>query len=88
MFEQQFMSALQKNKSTQTSGSLCTGRIEKAKKTKFDLELLKFVDCFLDGHFNYDSELVPFIIKTLQQTIISVTVSKSNEDSQSIQNAS
>ena len=55
-FKQHFMSALQKNKSTQTSGSVFAERIEKAKKTKFELELMKSLDCFLDGNDNYDSE--------------------------------
>ena len=64
-FKQHFMSALQKNKSTQTSGSVFAERIEKFKKTKFELELLKIVDCFLDGHGNYDSNLVSFTIKSL-----------------------
>ena len=64
-FEQHFMSALQKNKSTQTSGSVFAERIEKAKKTEFDLELMKVVYCFLDGHCNYDSKLVSFQIKSL-----------------------
>ena len=59
-FKQHFMSALQKNKSTQTSGSVFAERIEKAKKTKFELELIKIVDCFLDGHGSYDSNLVSF----------------------------
>ena len=48
------MSALQKNKSTQTSGSVFAKRIEKTKKTEFELELIKIVDCFLDGHGSYD----------------------------------
>ena len=43
-------------------------RIEKAEKTKFELELIKIVDCFLDGHGNYDSNLVSFKIKYLKQT--------------------
>ena len=64
-FKQHFMSALQKNKSTQTSGSVFAERIEKVKKTRFELELIKIVDCFLDGHGNYDSNLVPFRIKSL-----------------------
>ena len=51
-FKQHFKSALQKNKSTQTSGSVFAERIEKVTKTKFELELMKFVDCFLDGHGN------------------------------------
>ena len=59
------MSALQKNKSTQTSGSVFAERIEKIKKTKFELELIKIVYCFLDGHGNYDSNLVSFKRKTL-----------------------
>ena len=53
--KQHFMSALQKYKSTQPSGSVFAKRIEKAKKTKFELELIRVVDCFLDGHGNYDS---------------------------------
>ena len=62
-FKQHFMSALQKNKSTRTSVSVFAERIEKVKKTKFDLELIKIVDCFLDGHGNYDSNLIYFKIK-------------------------
>ena len=59
------MSALQKDKSTQTSGSVFAERIEKVKKTNFELKLIKFVDCFLDGHGNYDSNLVFFKLKSL-----------------------
>ena len=57
-FEQHFMSALQKSKSMQTSSSVFAKRVEKAKKTKFELEVLKIVDCFHDGHGNNDSNLV------------------------------
>ena len=64
-FKQHFMSALKKNKSTQTSGSVFAERIEKFKKTKFELELIKIVDFFLDGHGKYDSNLVSFKIKSL-----------------------
>ena len=39
-FKQHFMSALQKNKSTQTSGLVFAERIEKAQKTIFELELI------------------------------------------------
>ena len=59
------MSAFQKNKSTQTNGSVFAERIEKAKNAKFELELRKNVDCFLDGHGTYDSNLVSFKIKSL-----------------------
>ena len=64
-FRQHFMSALQKNKTTQTSGSVFAERIEKPKKTKLELELRAIVDCFLDGHGSYDSFLVSFKLKFL-----------------------
>ena len=59
------MSALQKIKSTQTSGLVFAERIERAKKTKFELELIKIEDRFFDGHGNYDSNLVSFKMKSL-----------------------
>ena len=64
-FKQHFISAFQKNKSTKTSGSVFAERIEKSyqkviRKTKIELELIKIVVCFLDGHGNYDSNLVSF----------------------------
>ena len=40
-------------------------RIEKVKKTKLELDLIKIVDCFLDGYGNYDSNLVSLKIKSL-----------------------
>ena len=65
-FKQHFMGALQRNKSTQTSGSVFAEGIEKAKtKIKFELERIKTVDRFLDGHGNYDSNLVSFKMKSL-----------------------
>ena len=64
-FKQHFMSALQKNKSTQTSGPVFAERIEKATKAIYELDLIKFVDRFLDGQVNYDSNLVSFKIKSL-----------------------
>ena len=57
-------SSLQQTKSTQTSGSIFADRIEQVKKTKFELELKKLVDCFLDGHGNYSSNLVSFKTKS------------------------
>ena len=53
------LSSLQKTKTTQTSRSAFADRIEQVKKTKFEVELIKIVDCFLDGHGNYTSNLVP-----------------------------
>ena len=58
-------SSFQKTKTTQISGSVFAGRIEKVKKTNFEFELIKIVDCFLDGHGNFDSNLVSFKIKSL-----------------------
>ena len=64
-FKKHLFSSFQKTKTTQTSASVFAERIEKVKKTKFELELIKIVDCFLDGHGNYDSNLVSFRIKSL-----------------------
>ena len=64
-YKKQLLSSIQKTKSTQTSGSVFADRIEQVKKTKFELELIKIVDCFLDGHGNYTSNLVSFKIKSL-----------------------
>ena len=46
------MRALQNNKSTHTSGSVFAVRNEKIKKTKLEMELIKFVHCFFDGRGN------------------------------------
>ena len=54
-YKKHLFSSFQKTKSTQTGGSVFAKRIEKVKKTKFEFDLIKFVDCFLDGHANYDS---------------------------------
>ena len=64
-YKKHLFSSFQKTKTTQTSGSVFAERIEKVKKTKFEFELKKFVDCFLDGHGNFDSNLVTFKIKSL-----------------------
>ena len=57
------LSSFQKTKSTQTSGSVFADKIEQGKKTKFESELIEIVDCFLDGHGIYTSNLVSFKIK-------------------------
>ena len=58
-------SSFQKTKTTQTSGSVFAERIEKVKKTKIEFELKKIVDCFLDGHGMFDSNLVSLKYKSL-----------------------
>ena len=52
--------------STQIKGSVFADRVEQVKETKFELELIKIVDCFLDGHSIYSSSLVSFQMKSLQ----------------------
>ena len=52
------LSSFQKTKSTQSSGSVFADRIEQVKKTEFESELIKVLDCFLDGHGIYTSNLV------------------------------
>ena len=59
------LGSFQKTKTRQTKGSMFAERIEKVKKTKFEFELIKIVDCFLDGHGNFDSNLVSLKIKSL-----------------------
>ena len=63
-FKKHLFSSFQKTKTTQASGSVLAERIEKVKKTKFEFELKKIVVCFLDGHGNFDSNLVSFEIKS------------------------
>ena len=64
-FKKRLLSSFQKTKSTQTSGSVFADRFEQVKRKKFELGLIKIVDCFLDGHGNYTSNLVSFKIKSL-----------------------
>ena len=64
-YKKHLFSSFQKTKTTQTSISLYAERIEKVKKTKFEFEPLKVLDCFLDGHGSFDSNLVSFKIKSL-----------------------
>ena len=65
MYRKHLFSSFQKTKATQTSGSVFAERIENVKKTKFEFELIKIVDCFLEGHGNFDSNLVSFKNKSL-----------------------
>ena len=45
-------------------------RNEKVKKTKFEFQLKKIVDCFLDGHGNFHSSLVSFKIQFCKLTTL------------------
>ena len=84
-FKKELFSSFQKTKKTQTSGLVFAERIEEAKNTKFEMELLKFLICFLDGHGIYDSNLVSFRVKSSLPTKFFATVSMSI---QRIRNAS
>ena len=64
-YKKHLFSSFQKTKATQTTGSVFSERIEKVNETKFEFELIKIVDCFLDGHGNFDSNLVSFKILSL-----------------------
>ena len=64
-FRKHLLSSFQKTKTTQTSGLVVAKRIEKVKKPKFEMELIKTVDCFFVGHGNYDGNLVSFRTKSL-----------------------
>ena len=64
-YKKHLFSSFQKAKTTQTTGSVLAERTKKVKKTKFKPEFIKIVDCFLDGHGNFDSNLVSFKIKSL-----------------------
>ena len=64
-FKKHLFSSFQKTKTTPNSGSLFAESIKKVIKTKFEMDLIKIVDCFLDGHGTYDSSLVSFTLKSL-----------------------
>ena len=59
-YKKHLLRSFQKTKSTQTIGLFFAERIEQIKQIKFELELIKIVDCFLNGHGNYANLLVPF----------------------------
>ena len=64
-FKKYLLTYFQKTKSTQTSRSVFADRIGQATKTKFELELIKAVVCFLDGHGKFTSNSVCFKIVSL-----------------------
>ena len=64
-YNKHLLSSFQKTKMTQSSGSVFADRIEQGKKTNFELELTKIVDCFLDGHGNYTTNSKSSELKSL-----------------------
>ena len=83
-FKKHLFSSFQKTKTTETSGSVFAEELEKVKKSNFELELIKIVDCFFDGHGNYDSNLVSFRLKSLEPIKFFVTVSKNIQKTQNV----
>ena len=57
------LSSFYRTESTQTIEFVFTDTIEQFRKTKVKLELIKIVDCFLDGHGNYFSKMISSKIK-------------------------
>ena len=62
-YKKHLLSSHEKTNSTQTSGSVFADTIEQVKGTKFGLELIKIVDCFLVCHGKNTSTFVSFKIK-------------------------
>ena len=67
------LSSFQKTKSTQSSGPIFADRIDQFKKTEFELELIKIVDCFLDGHSKYTSNLGSSKVKILYTNLFLIS---------------
>ena len=61
-YKTHFFSSFHQTRTTQTSGSVFAERMQKVKKIKYEMELIRTLDCFLDGHGNYDSTLISFKI--------------------------
>ena len=60
-FKKHMLTSFQRSISIQTTGSVFVERVESVRrKTKFELEVLKFIDCFLGGYGGYQSNFVSF----------------------------
>ena len=60
-FKKHMLKSVQRSISVQTTGSVFVDRVESVRrKTKFELELMKNIDCFLDGYGGYESNSVSF----------------------------
>ena len=57
-----YLSSAQKIASTQTLGSAFLERIRKVQNSKYETDLLKIVDCFIDGFGTVNSERINFSI--------------------------
>ena len=62
-FKKHYLSSNQKLASTQTLGSAFLDRIRKVQNSKYEHDLLKIIDCFIDGYGFVNSDHVNFLIK-------------------------
>ena len=58
-----YLCSKQKLASTQTLGSAFLDRIRKIQNSKYETELFKIIDYFIDGHGSAHSDFVSFVIK-------------------------
>ena len=64
-FKKHMLTSVQRSIPVQTTGSVFVERVESVRrKTKFELELMKIIECFLDGYGGYESNLVSFKMKS------------------------
>ena len=61
-FKKHYLSSNQKFASTQTLGSAFLERIRKKRNSKYESDLFKIIDCFIDGYGSVNSERVIFLI--------------------------
>ena len=61
--QKHYLSSNQKLASTQTHGSAFLDRIRKVQNLKYEHNLLKIIDCFIDGYGFVNSDHVNFLIK-------------------------
>ena len=57
-FKRHLLRAEQRNASTQTLGSSFLDRVHSLRNSKYESELIKIVDCLLDGHGIIDNPLL------------------------------
>ena len=62
-FKRHNLCSNQKLASTQTLGSAFLDRIQKIQISKYESELFKVIDCFIDFHGSVHSDYISFVIK-------------------------
>ena len=61
-FTGHYLCSNQKLAFTQTLGSAFLDRTRKIQKSKYESDLFKIIDCFIDCHGSVDSNYVSFVI--------------------------